>query len=326
MSGEYPGFYDGTILPKHFPDWMRELEDAIPISLLAVPGTHDTCARSEAEGVKWKTQTVSIQEQLLGGIRYFDIRLVLENGVFQVHHRTVAQNITLSDVQKTAFDFLTIHPSEFLYMRVKHEGGTWKGFKSTFLSKVSPYVSFWFLENRIPRLREVRGKIVLLQNFEGGDLGIPWDGANMKLQDMWDLPNTEAGIVMKEQAISNFSVMVHKMNDPNFLYLSHLSGSGGPLPSTVAKNTNSYFLSQHLETNKPVGVIIADYPSSLLIESIISANMVSSLPIKASSAILSIVSGRIILGMVVVGTACFLLYVRRRFLNRGIKPEKYVRL
>jgi len=306
---------------------MRELDDMIPISLLAIPGTHDTCARSEAQGVKWKCQTLSIQEQLLGGIRYLDIRLILENGTFQVHHRTVPQNITFSDVQRTAFEFLTKYPSEVLYMRVKHEGGALNGFESTFLDKVSPHFSLWFLENRIPILREVRGKVVLLQNFEGGGLGIPWNGAHMKLQDVWDLPNADAGILMKEQAIYNFSVLVHKMNNPDFLYLSHLSGSGGPLPSTVAKNTNSYFLSQHLDANTPVGVVIADYPSSLLIESIISANIASNLQTEMCSVNKSVVIGTVVLGMVVICTTFLLLYLRRRFLKRAVKPKrKYERL
>jgi len=326
MFASYPGFYDGDVLPKHFPEWMLGLNPDIPISLLAVPGTHDTCARSEAQGVKWKCQTLSMQEQLLGGIRYFDIRLVLENGEFQVHHMSVAQNVTFSEVQKTVSDFLTKYPSEFLYMRVKHEGGTLDGFESTFLDKVSPCMSLWFLENRIPRLREVRGKIVLLQNFEAEELGIPWDGANMKLQDMWEIPDTEAGMLMKEQAIYNFSVMVEKMNDPNYLYLSHLSASDGPLPSKVAKNTNSYFLSQDLEAKRPVGVVIADYPSSLLIESIISANTESNLQTKMSSAINSVGTGRAILGMVFIGTACLFLYLGRRFWRRDIKPKGYARI
>jgi len=323
MSAVYPGFYDGEILPKHFPNWMGQLDDETPISLLAIPGTHDTCARSEAQGVRWKCQSVSIQEQLLGGIRYFDIRLVLEDGVFQVHHRTVAQNITFSEVQNTVSDFLMKNPSEFLYMRVKHEDGTLLGFKSTFLEKVSSDFALWFLENRIPRLKEVRGKIVLLQNFDGGDLGIPWGGADMKLQDIWNLPNSTSGILLKEEAIYNFSVLVQKMNDPNFLYLSHLSGSGGPLPSTVAQNTNSYFLSKHLEAKKPVGVVIADYPSSLLIESIISANMVSNLPTEVNKTIISGGRDRVLLGMVAIGTTGLLLYLVRRFLRRDTEPEQY---
>lgn len=318
MSVEYPGFYNGKFFPKHFPDWMKGQADIIPISLLAVPGTHDSCARSEAQGVKWKCQTVSIGEQLLGGIRYFDIRLVLENGTFQVHHRSVAQNITFSEVQKTTFDFLRKYPSEFVYMRVKHEEGTLDGFESTFLSKVYPYSSSWFLENRIPRLGEVRGKIVLLQNFESLNLGIPWDGASMKLQDVWELPDTKEGIVMKEQAIYNFSVMVHDMNDPNFLYLSHLSGSAGPLPSTVAENTNCFFLSEHLENYRPVGVVIADYPSSLLIESIISSNVVAS-----AIANTSIDRGIIIAGIVCVVAIFISLYLVGRLWRRGVSPASY---
>jgi len=322
MSDSYPGFYDGEYLPKHFPEWMRELDDMIPISLLAIPGTHDTCARNGAWGGFLKCQTLSVQEQLLGGIRYFDIRLVLLNGVFQVYHGPLPQNITFSDIQSTASDFLMKYPSEMLYMRVKHEGGTWDGFESTFLDKVSPDLSLWFLENRIPSLREVRGKIVLLQNFDAEDLGIPWNGASMKLQDVWDLPNTDAGILMKEQAIYNFSVLVHRMNNPDFLYLSHLSGSG-PLPSTVAKNTNNYFLSNNLNTNTPVGVVIADYPSSLLIESIISANNGTFLQTEPSSANHWFLMGGVILGMVVIGTTCLFLYLRRRSSKRGVEPTKY---
>ncbi len=53
--------------------WMARLPDDAPLSALTVPGTHDTCARSNIPFVR--TQYLSVAQQLALGIRCLDLRL-----------------------------------------------------------------------------------------------------------------------------------------------------------------------------------------------------------------------------------------------------------
>ncbi|MBR4296566.1 MAG: phosphatidylinositol phosphodiesterase, partial [Bacteroidaceae bacterium] len=54
-------------------EWMKSVPDATPLCQLSIPGTHDSGALDGGEA--FQTQELTIEEQLEGGIRCFDIRL-----------------------------------------------------------------------------------------------------------------------------------------------------------------------------------------------------------------------------------------------------------
>ena len=120
--------------------------------------------------------------QLQGGIRILDIRLAVIDGCLIAYHGIYPQRTPFQDILRDVHDFLaapaTCH--EALVMSLKQED-----FAKTPLPLFSRLVhdeimsgpggrDMWFLENRIPRLGEVRSKVVMLSRF-GGD-GSEWEG------------------------------------------------------------------------------------------------------------------------------------------------------
>ncbi|KAI1334009.1 PLC-like phosphodiesterase [Xylariaceae sp. FL0016] len=173
--------------------WMRELRDDYPLSALSIPGTHNspTC---HVALPSVRCQAVGMREQLDNGVRFFDVRvnvnqdsdeLTLVHSAFPI---SLTGNKYLRGLIDVVYAFLDANPSETLIMSVKREG-TGKGTDQK-LSKLLKERFYedgrrWYTEPRIPRLGEARGKIVLLRrhgndeslNHEWGGRGWGLDGS-----------------------------------------------------------------------------------------------------------------------------------------------------
>ena len=101
-------------------NWMQDIEDNRLVCKMSIPGTHDTGAYT---GTGWvKTQDKNIEQQLNSGIRFFDIRLVHQNGVLKLCHGSHIFDTTfVGDVLKTTAEFLKEHPSETVIMTIKRD-------------------------------------------------------------------------------------------------------------------------------------------------------------------------------------------------------------
>lgn len=101
-------------------NWMQDLEGNRVVAKMSIPGTHDTAANT---GNAWvKTQDLDIKTQLEKGIRFFDIRLVHDNGTLKLCHSSYVFNTTfVKDVLQTTVNFLKEHPSETVIMTIKRD-------------------------------------------------------------------------------------------------------------------------------------------------------------------------------------------------------------
>lgn len=153
-------------------------------------------------------QTVPLLNQLLGGIRVIDIRLAVIPPPFSVtspskvtvtpeliaYHGFWSQETPFFAILNDVYEFITspVGRTETIIMSIKQEdteltspemfsqmvrnaivfgpGGGWASAVKT--DMLNPNHGMWFLENRIPTLGEVRGKVVLFSRF-GGD-GSAW--------------------------------------------------------------------------------------------------------------------------------------------------------
>ncbi|KAI0747600.1 PLC-like phosphodiesterase [Daedaleopsis nitida] len=119
--------------------------------------------------------------QLNSGIRVIDVRLAVVDGRLIAYHGIYPQRTPFQDMLSAIHDFLTAPETsrEAIVMSIKQED-----FATTPLPLFSQTVhdeimngpggfGMWFLENRIPTLGEVRGKVVMLSRF-GGD-GTGWE-------------------------------------------------------------------------------------------------------------------------------------------------------
>lgn len=155
--------------------WMRALRDDCPLSMLSIPGTHNspTC-HTALPSVR--CQAVGVREQLDNGVRFMDIRvsaspdgddLALVHSAFPI---SLTGTKYLADLLDDVYAFLDANPSEALVMSLKREG-TGRGtdqhmsryLRGRYLG--GDAARRWFTEPRIPSLGEARGKIVLVRRF-----------------------------------------------------------------------------------------------------------------------------------------------------------------
>jgi len=155
-------------------NWMATIDSDRSLAIISIPGSHDSGARHNFLGLPEtaKCQTLSIGEQLNAGVRFLDIRCKLEHGHFGIYHGFVEQCLSFETVEQTCVNFLKTHPGETVLMTIQNEGGPNKNFASAVDVIINRDSANWFTGKYIPRLKEVRQKIVLVRRFAGKDEGI----------------------------------------------------------------------------------------------------------------------------------------------------------
>ncbi|MEO7067749.1 MAG: phosphatidylinositol-specific phospholipase C [Rhodanobacter sp.] len=221
-------------------DWMTGLPDSRHLNELSVPGTHDTM--SFYGGDITQTQSMSLADQLKSGIRALDIRCKHIKDEFPIYHGIAFQYAYFSDVLATVIDFLKVHPSETVIMRVAEEGtgsDNNETFEQTFVTKYYQpnKAEFWQGSSDNPALSDVRGKIVVLQDFPAKDrYGIPYTTA-FSIQDHWNLPSNwslyDKWQKVKDHATAAISGSLQQG------YINYLSASTGSFPYFVASGASS---------------------------------------------------------------------------------------
>ena len=68
--------------------WMKNIPDETPLSMISIPGTHDSAARFTTAPTPriFCCQDMSVKNQLLSGARFLDIRLILSHNKFKAVH------------------------------------------------------------------------------------------------------------------------------------------------------------------------------------------------------------------------------------------------
>lgn len=175
---------------SHLASWMSELDDELSLSALSIPGTHNSpCHYFALPSVR--CQVAPLREQLDNGVRFLDVRVSAESGTDRMPLVHSAFPVSFwgtryfHEVLDECYAFLDANPSETLVMSVKREGTGRAGDKGMSRHLRDGHIAKdedrWFTADHIPRLREVRGKIVLFRRFRvdehikkasGGSFGI----------------------------------------------------------------------------------------------------------------------------------------------------------
>ncbi|WP_257451479.1 phosphatidylinositol-specific phospholipase C domain-containing protein [Archangium lipolyticum] len=268
-------FSDASSVGVNHPSWMRWIPDSTSLAALSLPGTHDTMANetewyvTEFERPWILTQGMELRPQLDAGIRVLDIRARHIGDRFTIHHGSYHLMANFGQVLETAIQFLRDNPTETVLMRVKKEHteeNTTRSFAATFewyrdQSAYSPYI---WRGTTIPRLGDVRGRIVIIDDFAGGTYGISW--GSLALQDAW----TETNTTTKWNLVRDH-LEATDAGDPNRLYVNFLSASGvGGTPRAIAGAVNQEALHYLMGGNvQRTGVLMMDFPGAGLIDAII---------------------------------------------------------
>ncbi|WP_175409900.1 phosphatidylinositol-specific phospholipase C [Streptomyces sp. TRM64462] len=274
------------------PDWMAALPDSASLADLSIPGTHDTMARDVTFVAE--TQKSSLPEQLNAGVRALDIRARHFHDRFTIHHGVVYLNANFTDVLRQTTDFLKAHPRETVLMRLQEEH-TAEGNTRSFAQTLR-----WYLEQnpetaglardhlwrpahgdqQAPALGEVRGRIVLLQEFdgEGTSYGLSYWSPALNVQDAYDVPTLFH--IKGKWETARGHIEEAAAHNPRTLYITFLSGVGaGAYPHAVAAGAlwftgvNHYAL-HHLEGRdlRRAGVVMMDYPGPDLVNAVLRYN------------------------------------------------------
>jgi len=264
-------------------DWMEAIEDGRKVCNITIPGTHDTCSRYGGDLVQ--TQSLSVIAQLNAGIRFLDLRCRFYKNNLSIVHGIVPQRIDLTGVLNQVTDFLKTWPTEGVVMSIKEEGKAEDNdkdltFDQLLYSTCKPFFEEFFVTSpgtspaTSLTMGELRGKICMFQRFEGvwPYVAILWD--DCEKQDSFNVP-TMFQIKDKWHKIRD---KLEVVKADNAFLINFLSGvSAGCYPYTVAQKTNEDtmdWLNQHTNSGFEFGhgIIVADFVSYGLIQSIIDVN------------------------------------------------------
>lgn len=283
-------------------EWMKCLQDTLPLCKISIPGTHDSGATRG--GSMLKTQTVDIPGQLRQGIRAFDIRLKKKDGKLGIFHSLAFQKIYWEDDVLPAFiSFLKEHPSETLIVSLKKEGGDIQDYTALLEASLSaPAHQDYFVTDFLPELtlKDCRGKILFLHrdhamaNYPGaacigwadnstslltlrnkdGKEGFAW------LQDEYQYKSDKDAAKKIKACIDNFDKISAEPADSRQWGISFASATGLPLgtPLVFADKINDPMADYLKKGNKRhCGIVFIDFiegrGGKKLVEYLIASNI-----------------------------------------------------
>lgn len=263
--------------------WMKAIDENKFLNQINIPGTHDSGTYNFKKVIVSNyvtTQDLSIRGQLDHGIRFLDIRCRHINDSFTIHHDKYYCNLVFGEVLKQCISFLQDNQSECIVMMVKEEykpENNTRKFYETFLKYVndSGGSAYWYDKNTIPRLKDVRKKIVLLHRFQFlehsfGISAMNWlDNKTFKIKSnyeskaLWIQDQYSVTWTQKAEAISDLVNESIKREDYWYFNFSSLSPSISATIKSTAKfmNTIMYKIASDVQIGF-LGVIVMDYPNS----------------------------------------------------------------
>jgi len=275
-------------LPYQNTSWMARIPDTKYLCEFTIPGTHDAAAdlHTSQQGTMKNfviCQDYYISNQMLLGIRWFDIRLHYSNGVLTAHHAQYYLHKNFNDLLTAGLDFLAQYPTETIIYMIKQEDSN--ASQDDFTQAVYNYLvgrssdlSLFYLGHDMPALGQVRGKLVVMtregctsayENKRG--MYLTWDdntkGENVDNCDypLWVQDHYSCVTVPYSEKISEIEQGIIYANtaNNNRLYINFTSCEKDldHYLTTIAENINppiEDYLNAHPEWNT-CGVIMLNF-------------------------------------------------------------------
>jgi 1-phosphatidylinositol phosphodiesterase len=121
-------------------------------------------------------QSMTLSQQLDAGIRVLDIRLSVdkEANVLRAYHGSLSMRVDWPTILEDLHAFLAANPRETLVVSLKQEDygqEEWNRLLVDGIEKSKGGWRMWFIDGRVPKLGEVRGRCVMFSRF--GPRGYP---------------------------------------------------------------------------------------------------------------------------------------------------------
>ncbi len=267
--------------------WLSLIPDETSIKSINIPATHDSATRFCQFSLISRCQYKSIPSQLSIGVRALDLRVDGENMVhsFAKCKTSSGKILTIYRVIDNIYEFLEDNPTETVIVFFKNDGKTpgEECLKILIEDVISKNKDKWYLENRLPTLGEVRGKVILANRINSS---VGLDFSKMPYQGNSKSGEAEAfSICSEDKAVIQdyctlmasakwnavFSVLENDFKKS--LVLNYLSTSGFPfIPKINARKINEQFKSYKLINGKYYGIIMADFIDTKLSKLILQSN------------------------------------------------------
>lgn len=290
-------------------NWMKNIPDEMLISQINLVGTHDSATQFVRFKYFSKCQNKNIFDQLSMGIRFLDIRLKFDGEKLKLNHsflsckkaRNKKEDLLFSDIFKNCKLFLKENPTETIIMCIKREAG--KKEEETFDYFYKNYIEnsdVFYTKNSVPTLKEVRGRIVLL-NRCGADINntIYTDNNTGINLTGWPYQHSrkeaclQKVLIAKRNSISDeyfylqdffnlkpkkkweIAILPAIQNSPQdkSIILNFFSGNNGfSSPKRYSRIIFKRFFDYELIQMKKYGWFILDFPNKKIIKKIILSN------------------------------------------------------
>lgn len=323
--------YGETTLDKvTLPNWMSAIRGETKLTEITMPGTHDSAARNFrgigalATGIA-KCQDLTITEQLNAGVRFLDIRCECnpnDSTVWLVHGAVDCAAVNggvyyLDTLFKELMAFVYAHPTETVLVSIKKDDGNYG--PPSFTKLIYEYIhgygqnryyygidyrheNFWYLGKSVPALKDVRGKIVLVNRFDSDmeheyDIGAIEAEAGQKINYGSQESTSYSTPVYQEYYNNNTGVgtayvqdkykwsnndkvratqeMLNMPHTAGHYYISYSSTTQNkliPNPKNYANAINPQILNLNYTKNKPSGIYCFDFVNENLTRKIILNN------------------------------------------------------
>ncbi|KAK2921002.1 hypothetical protein Q8A73_000487 [Channa argus] len=259
--------YDDTPEPEFLnPSWMTRIPDDQPLSEVTMPGTHNSMALYG--GVYAECQSWSLASQLRAGVRFLDIRVRHTKGNLTIHHGVAYQWAHFGHVLEDVADFLRVYPSETVLMRVREEYSETYNIYGAVVDYIQRYAVWDLLwhSRLVPLMGEARGKLIILQDFSGPDLGMRY--RSLDIADKWKVP-TILHVEEKWQSIHEHLEAAPAGNKAQ-IFLTYSSGAGVlAYPRAVSQRINAQlydYLRAKTDLKQRLGIISMDFPAAPIIQ------------------------------------------------------------
>lgn len=178
-------------------NWMATLPSKVRFNMLTLPGAHNAATSMVTTDVA-KTQSLTINEQLLAGVRAFDLRprynasseadIQLED--LEIYHGIVATGVKWRDAMDTILQFLKENPTETVFVNLQKENTTGTDYSSTWRTSMRTYLSNHKSQvlqqlTTTTTLSDCRGKVVVVSHNPYGSEGNYYDTVYGGLTANW---------------------------------------------------------------------------------------------------------------------------------------------
>lgn len=227
-----------------YSNWMSNVQDSCNLSNIAIPGTHDTATYGiiipfVEMAAKTQRNECKIKKQLEDGIRFLDLRVGSDDGEkLKLWHSSISCNVSLSEILTDCVEFLKSHPTEAVLVCIKEENHSKGSFGELLKKLIEQTDSYWYRKTEIPKIGDVRGKMVLLRRFglhskdfdwgidlsswgDGGDgLEISTEPVHTIVQDVYDIKSSEPETRCNEKVSKIITYLTKSRNDRNNFYIN----------------------------------------------------------------------------------------------------------